>query len=334
MTIGSLAALQIGDEVSLPQPPSAQLVVGGEPLVDLEAPVFADDGSVSFPVRRQDSRRPGQPREGSEAGHVTQQVEGIAAQVADLTRQQRELQSLVSRLGFEEPPPVRRDELRVADTDAIYRLLEDERPQIVAVVLSLVPSDVAAALLRHLHGDRVSDVASRVVRLTPIAVDVAQALQQELADYAHANPRFSAVYGGVERMVEILELAPSGLERSLVASLEQHDAALAHAIKQRLFVFEDIAVLTQRSLQQLIEAAEWDDLVMAVRGAQEPVLQALQGALSPDRVGALQSAIAAGAPGSPAEIEAARRRIVAVAGALEATGALAVRRSGPHAPAH
>uniref|UniRef100_UPI0027D22690 FliG C-terminal domain-containing protein n=1 Tax=Cohnella sp. GbtcB17 TaxID=2824762 RepID=UPI0027D22690 len=75
----------------------------------------------------------------------------------------------------------------------------------------------------------------------------------------------------IEAIVQILYGVDRGTERSILDSLEIQDPELAEVIKKRMFVFEDIVNLDNRTIQRIIRDVESPDLQVARMVASEVV---------------------------------------------------------------
>src|SRR5690606_38560427 len=81
--------------------------------------------------------------------------------------------------------------------------------------------------------------------------------------------------GGIEAIVQILNGVDRGTERTILDSLEMQDPELAEEIKKRMFVFEDIVNMDNRSIQRIIRDVDNVDLQLALKVASEEVREML-----------------------------------------------------------
>ena len=66
--------------------------------------------------------------------------------------------------------------------------------------------------------------------------------------------------GGVDAVVEVLNGVDRTTEKTILDALEIQDPELAEEIRKRMFVFEDIVTLDNRSIQRIIRDCENEDL--------------------------------------------------------------------------
>ena len=62
--------------------------------------------------------------------------------------------------------------------------------------------------------------------------------------------------GGVDAIVEILNTVDRGTEKHIMESMEIEDPELADEIRKKMFVFEDILSLDDRSVQRVLREVD------------------------------------------------------------------------------
>lgn len=168
------------------------------------------------------------------------------------------------------------DFARKADPNQILNFIQNESPQTIALVLSYLQFEQAAAILSSLPQEKQADVARRVAVMDSTSPEVIsqveRVLEQKLSstvtqDYTNA--------GGIESIVQILNGVDRGTERTILDSLEIQDPELAEEIKKRMFVFEDIVNVDDRSIQRIIRDIDNADLQLALKVASEEVRDAV-----------------------------------------------------------
>ncbi len=93
-----------------------------------------------------------------------------------------------------------------------------------------------------------------------------------------------------------------------------------------LFVFEDIAQLEDRAIQQVLREADQKDLVLALRGVPDAVKERLLANMSERGAAMLQEEMEIQQPQRKRDVEAAQGRIVAVVRRLEEDGTIVIPR--------
>ena len=64
------------------------------------------------------------------------------------------------------------------------------------------------------------------------------------------------VVGGVDAVVEILNTVDRATEKHIMETLEIEEPELADEIRKKMFVFEDILLLDDRSIQRVLREVE------------------------------------------------------------------------------
>lgn len=165
--------------------------------------------------------------------------------------------------------------IRRIDPRMVLSFIRDEHPQTIALVLAHMNPDSAAMVLSGLAEDTQRDVAVRVATMDRTSPDiiaaVEHALERRLSSVAQQSDLSSA--GGVSSLVDLLNRSDRATERLIFEGLDDHDSALADEVRSRMFVFEDIISLDDRSIQQILRRVESKDLALALKGVRDEVRQ-------------------------------------------------------------
>lgn len=150
----------------------------------------------------------------------------------------------------------------------LARLVQTEHPQTIALILTQLRPEQAAGVLSALPAKLQADVALRVATMEEITPEILKhvesALEQELHGAALGQV---AVAGGSRQIAKILKLMEAGSHRSILSSLQDRVPDLALEIRNRMYAFEDIASLDDRSVQRLLRDIPTRDLARALQTA-------------------------------------------------------------------
>jgi len=219
--------------------------------------------------------------------------------------------------------------LRRADPRQVLSFIADEHPQTIALVLAYMTPDQAAMVMSGLPEDLQRDVAMRLAimdRTSPeVVAHVEQMLERKLSSVLQPSELSSV--GGVQSLVDILNRSDRATERLILEGLETTDSELADEVRQRMFVFEDIAGLDDRSIQLVLRQVDSKELAVALKGVRQEVRNAITRNMS-ERAGAnLVEEIALLGAVRLKTVEEAQGAIVRVVRALEESGQLVLVRS-------
>ncbi|UZV96708.1 flagellar motor switch protein FliG, partial [Treponema pallidum] len=110
-----------------------------------------------------------------------------------------------------------------------------------------------SVILQNLPDEIQSDVARRIATMDRTSPDVLREVERVLEKKLStlSSEDYTAA-GGVQNIVDILNLVDRSSEKSIVEALEDEDPDLAEEIKKRMFVFEDIVMLDDRAIQKVL----------------------------------------------------------------------------------
>nr|WP_235788584.1 flagellar motor switch protein FliG [Salipaludibacillus sp. CUR1] len=221
------------------------------------------------------------------------------------------------------------DFARKAEAGQIFNFIQNEHPQTIALVLSYLDSEQSGQILSSLSQEVQADVAKRIALMDStspeIVNEVESILERKLSatvtqDYTQA--------GGIESVVEVLNSVDRSTERTILDSLEIQDPELAEEIKKRMFVFEDIVTLDNRSIQRVIRDVENEDLQLALKVASDEVKEILFNNMSQRMSETFKEEMEFMGPVRLKDVEEAQTRIVAVIRRLEEAGEIVIARGG------
>ena len=220
--------------------------------------------------------------------------------------------------------------LRAADPRQVMTFLADEHPQTVSLVLAHLSADHAASLLAWLPLEVQSDVAHRIAvmeRPSPEVVrHVEQVLAQKLSNLAETPG--DSLAGGVLPLVNILNRSNPSTGQAILERLEEADLDLADEVRRRMFVFEDIITLDDRTVQLVLREVDTKDLAVALKGTGAEVRTKVMSNLSERAAGNLAEEIDLLGPVRLREVEEARDNVVKVIRSLEESGQIQLSRTG------
>ncbi|MCK8823554.1 flagellar motor switch protein FliG [Fuchsiella alkaliacetigena] len=221
------------------------------------------------------------------------------------------------------------DQLRKTDPAQILNFIQNEHPQTIALIMAHLDPEQASSIMSALGPEVQTEVAKRIAemdRTSPeILKEVEKVLEQKLAslmteDYATA--------GGLDSIVDILNLVDRATEKTILDDLDEEDPELAEDIKQRLFVFEDIVILTDRAVQMVLRDIDMEDLALALKTVDDEVSQKIFSNLSKRASDMLKEDIEFMGPVRIRDVEEAQQRIVAEIRRLEEAGDIVIDRGG------
>jgi flagellar motor switch protein FliG len=132
--------------------------------------------------------------------------------------------------------------------------------------------------------------------------------------------------GGIEPLVDIINRSDRTTERLIMEWLEGRDSALAEELKSRMFMFDDIVTIDDRSMQQVLRQVETADLSVALKGVSEPVRDKVTTNMSERAAENLLEEVELLGPVRLRQVEEAQQKIIQIIRSLEERGEIVVRR--------
>jgi len=221
------------------------------------------------------------------------------------------------------------DFARKAEPTQILNFIQNENSQTIALVLSYLQSEQSSHILSSLPQEKQAEVARRIALMDSTSPEVIsqveRVLEQKLSatvtqDYTNA--------GGIDSIVQILNGVDRGTERTILDALEIQDPELAEEIKKRMFVFEDIVNIDNRSIQRIIRDIENADLQLSLKVASEEVREAIFRNMSKRMAETFKEEMEFMGPVRLRDVEEAQTRIVATIRRLEESGEIIIARGG------
>lgn len=218
--------------------------------------------------------------------------------------------------------------LHRADPAQLRGFIADEHPQVIALVLAYMAADKASLLLSGLPAHQQAVVAHRIAvmdRTSPeIVRTVETILERKLSSML--QPAEVSRVGGVDPLVNIINRSDRPTERQIVEGLEGLDAALADEVKSRMFMFEDIVGLDDRSVQQVLRQVDTAELALALKGVSESVRAKITSNLSERAAENLLDEVEMLGAVRLAQVEEAQQGVIRTIRQLEEQGQIMVRR--------
>ncbi|AHK79416.1 flagellar motor switch protein FliG [Ectothiorhodospira haloalkaliphila] len=221
------------------------------------------------------------------------------------------------------------ESLKWMDPRAVAEVIRLEHPQIIAIVLSYLDPDHAAAVLSFLPERTQPDILMRIATLDGVQPSALQELDEILERQFAGNMNVkSSSVGGVKSAATILNFMDSSKEGSILDKVRDVDESLSQKIQDLMFVFANLADLDDRSIQSLLRELSTDSLVMALKGADETVKDRIFKNMSKRAGEMLQDDLEAKGPVRLSEVEAAQKEILGIARRMAESGEIVLGNKG------
>lgn len=218
---------------------------------------------------------------------------------------------------------------RKADSQQLFNTISKEHPQTIALILCYLQPDKAATILSGLPDELQADVASRVATMnttSPVVIKQVESVLEKKLSSVIGNDY--ATIGGVSTLVGILNSADRGTEKNIIEELEKEEPDLAEQVRAGMFVFEDIVLLDNTSIQRFLREVDNRDLALALKISSEDVSNLIYQNMSKRAAQTLQEDIEFMGPVRLVEAESAQQKIVGIIRMLDESNEIIIARGG------
>ncbi|MBO6100380.1 MAG: flagellar motor switch protein FliG [Spirochaetaceae bacterium] len=221
------------------------------------------------------------------------------------------------------------DFIRRTDPAHLLNFIQQEHPQTVALILAYLEPNKASYILQNIPEELQSDVARRIATMDRTSPDVLREVERVLEKkLSSLSSEDYTAAGGVESIVEILNLVDRSSEKTIIESLEEEDPDLAEEIKKRMFVFEDIVMLDDLAIQKVMREVDTQELAKALKAVDTEVQDKIFRNMSKRAAAMLKEDMEFMGPVRLKDVEESQQKIVSTIRRLEDSGEIVIARSG------
>jgi flagellar motor switch protein FliG len=219
--------------------------------------------------------------------------------------------------------------LKWLDARAVAELIRLEHPQMIAIVLAYLEADHAAEVLSLLPSGLRAEVVVRIATLDGVQPTALTELDDIIEKQFSGNSAAkTSSLGGPKAAADIMNALEPSHESAIMEQIAKSDEQLATTIQDLVFVFDDLIDLDERSMQELLRQVPGDQLLLALKGADEPLKEKIFKNMSQRAAEMLKDDLEAKGPVRVADVEAAQKTILQTARKLAAAGTIALGGKG------
>lgn len=219
--------------------------------------------------------------------------------------------------------------LRKADYKNLLATIQNEHPQTIALILSYTRADQAATVIADLPPEKRVDVVQRIATMDRTSPDIIKIVESNLSDkFSNILSVDFTQFGGVDYAADVMNNIDRGSEKEIFDELNRRNAELSEEIRQKMFVFEDIPILDDMSIQRFLREVDSKDLVYALKGANPEVSDVIFKNMSSRSAETVKSDLEYTHNVRLRDVEEAQQRIVGVIRRLESEGELVISKGG------
>lgn len=219
--------------------------------------------------------------------------------------------------------------IRSSNAKNLFSFLQHERPQTIALILSYADADQASSVISELPKEKRIKVVESIARMESASPEAIKVVENSL------RKRFDGVLssdftkvGGIDYIADVMNHMDRSNEKYIFDELGKEDEELAETIRKKMFVFEDITSMDNRSIQRFIRECDVKDIVYALKGSDDNIKELIFANVSSRMAESIQSDLEVTVNVRLRDVEEAQQRIVGVIRKLEEAGELIIVKSG------
>ena len=221
------------------------------------------------------------------------------------------------------------ESLKWMDPLSVAELLRNEHPQIVAAILVHLDFEQAAGVLKQLTERQRNEVLLRVATLEGIQPTALKDLNEVLFKVLAGGDKIRKTsLGGVKAAAEIINLLGANIEGTVIESIKGFDPDLAQKIMDKMFVFDDVNKLDDKSIQLVLKEVASDTLIVALKGAAPELKEKILSNMSTRAAETLREDLESRGPMRLSEVEAQQKEVLKVVRRLADEGQIVIGTGG------
>ncbi|EHD4861837.1 flagellar motor switch protein FliG [Listeria monocytogenes] len=216
----------------------------------------------------------------------------------------------------------------IDDVDSLFTIISDESPQTIAMIASYMKPEEASKLLALLPEEKMINTVIGIASLeqfdSEVMQNVSNLLRIKLDTMSNSSLNKT---DGIKNVANILNNVTRGLERTIFEHLDAEQAELSERIKEKMFMFEDIILLDNMTLQQVLaEIQDNNKIARALKNEKEELKEKTLSCVSKNRRDMITEELEVLGPIRLSDVEQAQQDIANVVKNLEKDGKIVIQR--------
>lgn len=213
------------------------------------------------------------------------------------------------------------DALKWMSCREIVDIIDGEHPQIVAIIVSFLESDIAAEVIDEIPEDKRADVVMRIANMTDVQQSALAEIEALIANKSEDSSKTGVRRVGGTRVAAAIVNALGGEKGDAILSdIKEENADLSERIQEMMFVFDSLLTVDDRGIQALLREISNELLVVALKGAVPEMQEKILKNMSKRAAALLRDDMEAKGPTRLSEVEQAQREILEAARRLADAG--------------
>jgi len=219
-------------------------------------------------------------------------------------------------------------DLAYIPVENLISIIQGEHPQTIALILSYLPYEKAAEVLKSLPEELKIDIALRIVQIGQVDVEIVNELDKVIKNELSKIGGATRKCDGIETLANILNQVDGLTEESVLSHIENEDGDLADLVRQKMFVFEDLLQIENRHFRDILQNVDNQLLIKALKTTSDEMKNKVFTNLSERASEMLKEDMEVMGPVKLSEVEEAQQEIIKIAKRLESEGRIVLSKGG------
>lgn len=214
--------------------------------------------------------------------------------------------------------------LNFMESQSAADLIRDEHPQIIATILVHLKRGQAADILAQFDERLRNDVMLRIATFGGVQPAALAELTEVLNNLLDGQNLKRSKMGGVRTAAEIINLMKTQQEEAVIDAMREYDGELAQKIIDEMFLFENLVEVDDRSIQRLLQDVDSESLLIALKGAEQPLREKFLKNMSQRAADILRDDLANRGPVRMSQVENEQKAILLIVRRLAESGEMII----------
>jgi flagellar motor switch protein FliG len=219
-------------------------------------------------------------------------------------------------------------DLAYIPVENLINIIQGEHPQTIALILSYLPYEKAAEVLKTLPEELKIDVALRIVQIGQVDVEIVKELDKVIKNELSKIGGATRKCDGIETLANILNQVDGITEEAVLSHIENEDGDLADMVRQKMFVFEDLLQIENRHFRDILQNVDNQLLIKALKTTSDEMKNKVFSNLSERASEMLKEDMEVMGPVKLSEVEEAQQEVIKIAKRLESEGRIVLAKGG------
>ncbi len=214
-----------------------------------------------------------------------------------------------------------------AETQTLAGILENEHPQVIAVILSKLEPKKGSEILSILNEEKRKQAIGKMTEAQSLNNDakkrIAETIRQRLET---AKAGTSTVKASPEttlrKVAVILRNLSTDIRDGLISAIKEKDAEAVEMVTNLMITWEDLVLINDRQLQEVLRNIEASDLALAVQKSDESIIDKIKSNISERAAASMEEEAGLMAAPTKKDIEKSRENILKALRDLNQSGEL------------